>query len=87
MCVVGVIRIVWCDSKQSRTRTPTQIGRKNQVEGKQMPKVVTVEDALDLLKDVLASAGERDIYTGDTVDLFIMTRDGFRTETLQLRED
>ena len=46
-----------------------------------------LEEALDLVKDAFAAAAERDIYTGDQVELVIVTRDGTRTEMLPLRKD
>jgi hypothetical protein len=32
----------------------------------------TVQEALDLLKDTYASAGERDIMTGDSVEFMVI---------------
>jgi len=45
------------------------------------------EECLDLVKGAFAAATERDIYTGDAVQIFIMTRDGLTEETLPLRKD
>ena len=42
------------------------------------------EEAIDLIKDCFATAGERDIYTGDAVELFVMNKDGIRKETMPL---
>ncbi|KAK9811195.1 hypothetical protein WJX73_009397 [Symbiochloris irregularis] len=46
-----------------------------------------MDDAVDLVKDAFVSAGERDIYTGDVVELLIITKDGVRTEHLDLKKD
>jgi 20S proteasome subunit beta 6 len=46
-----------------------------------------LEQAIDLVKDAFVSAGERDIYTGDTVELIIMTKDGVRRDEMQLKRD
>lgn len=46
-----------------------------------------LEKALDLVKDAFVSAGERDIYTGDQVEILIITKDGTRREELQLKLD
>ena len=48
---------------------------------------LTEAEALDLVKDCFASAGERDIYTGDAVDICIINAAGIRHETLQLKLD
>mmetsp|Transcript_60146 Transcript_60146/g.191075 ORF Transcript_60146/g.191075 Transcript_60146/m.191075 type:complete len:240 (+) Transcript_60146:152-871(+) len=45
------------------------------------------EQALDLVKDCFATAGERDIYTGDKVEIIIMNKSGVRKEYLQLKLD
>lgn len=46
-----------------------------------------LEDALDLVKDAFAAATERDIYTGDSVEIVIVTAQGVRKESLPLRRD
>jgi len=46
-----------------------------------------LEQAVDLVKDAFVSAGERDIYTGDSVEVYIITKDGVRVEELQLKLD
>jgi len=46
-----------------------------------------LEHALDLVKDAFVSAGERDIYTGDAVEILIITKDGTRREELALKLD
>ena len=45
------------------------------------------DEAVDLVKDCFATAGERDIYTGDGVDIWIMNKDGIRKEHLALKLD
>ncbi|GLC47040.1 Proteasome subunit beta type-1 [Pleodorina starrii] len=46
-----------------------------------------LDQALDLVKDAFVSAGERDIYTGDKVEILIITKDGTRRDELQLKLD
>ncbi|MEW5298963.1 MAG: hypothetical protein WDW36_002029 [Sanguina aurantia] len=46
-----------------------------------------LEQAIDLVKDAFVSAGERDIYTGDLVEIVIMTKDGIRRDELMLKLD
>lgn len=45
------------------------------------------EDALRIVKDVFVSAGERDIYVGDFVDIRIITADGIQHQKYNLRKD
>ncbi|KAD6453142.1 hypothetical protein E3N88_07847 [Mikania micrantha] len=44
-------------------------------------------EAVDLVKTCFSSATERDIYTGDSVEIIILNGKGVRHETEQLRRD
>lgn len=44
-------------------------------------------EAVDLVKDCFATAGERDIFTGDTVEIYVINKDGVHLETLELKLD
>ena len=46
-----------------------------------------IKQAIDLIKDCFATATERDIYTGDRVDIWIMNAEGVRKEEMALRTD
>jgi 20S proteasome subunit beta 6 len=50
-------------------------------------KPLSSEECLDLVRDVMTSAGERDIYTGDSVDIVLITKDGMKEEKFQLKKD
>lgn len=45
------------------------------------------EEAIYLIKECFATAAERDIYTGDKVELYIMNAEGVRKEEMELRKD
>lgn len=62
-----------------------QIGQKNMLNVNQEP--VSKEKALALIKDVFISAAERDIYTGDSIIINIITKDGTKEEVFELRKD
>lgn len=62
-----------------------QIGYKNQ-EGVE-PVPLTLEKAIGIIKDVFISAAERDIYTGDSINIKIITKDGIKNESFGLRKD
>jgi len=62
----------------------------NQLEFKtaqKMKRVLSLEETIDLIKDVYTAAGERDIYTGDTVNIAIITKDGIKIENFELKKD
>nr|ANM86166.1 proteasome subunit beta type-1 [Stygiella incarcerata] len=66
----------------------SQIGGTNQT----MPtrfliENLTIEDGISFVRDAFTSAGERDIYTGDAVDIFVITQDGVQTEHFLLKKD
>lgn len=44
-------------------------------------------DAVDLVKDVFASATERDIYTGDRLEIVVINSFGTHRECIELRKD
>jgi len=62
-----------------------QIGGKNQNGVKQAP--LEKSKAIALVKDVFTSAAERDINTGDSVVIHVITKQGVAKETFPLRRD
>ncbi|XP_053689313.1 proteasome subunit beta type-1 [Sabethes cyaneus] len=62
-----------------------QIGQKNMVNVD--PKPVQLDKAISIIKDAFISATERDIYTGDSVVINIITKNGIKEEIVQLRKD
>lgn len=48
---------------------------------------LTIDRSLNVIKDVFISAAERDIFTGDGIDIKIITSDGIKNETFKLRQD
>lgn len=60
------------------------VGNKNRLDPE---RVLTIDETVEMMKDVFVTAGERDIYTGDQVEIYIMTRDGIRVETFDLKAD
>lgn len=62
-----------------------QIGFKNMEGVQHVP--LTQEKAVQLVKDVFISAAERDVYTGDALQICIITKEGIKDETIPLRKD
>ncbi|CRK95492.1 CLUMA_CG008961, isoform A [Clunio marinus] len=62
-----------------------QIGLKNMEQKPNVP--LTVDRAVDLVTDAFISAAERDIYTGDGVNISIITNNGVENRRVQLRKD
>ncbi len=42
---------------------------------------------VEIIKECFISAGERNLYTGDNLEIFIMTKDGLRKEVFALKAD
>ena len=48
---------------------------------------LTAEEAVAIVKDVFIIATERDIYTGDCVEIKLIKKDGVTTELFSLKKD
>merc|ERR1711871_911334 len=67
-----------------------QLERQHQTLGAKPPPLhidYELEDAVDLVKDAFVSAGERDIRTGDAVEICIVTAAGCEIRTFPLNID
>jgi 20S proteasome subunit beta 6 len=48
---------------------------------------LSLEEAIRIAKDAFTSATERDIYTGDFLEIFVITSSGVRKESFPLKKD
>jgi 20S proteasome subunit beta 6 len=64
----------------------SQIGKKNRTDSQSIPEY-SLEEAVQITKDAFTSAAERDIYTGDFVEIWKITSSGLETELFPLRKD
>lgn len=62
-----------------------QVGLKNMDQKPNIP--LTVDRAVNLIRDTFISAAERDIYTGDGIKIAIITEKGVEEQTIPLRKD
>ena len=60
------------------------IGNRNRTTAK--PELAAAE-VVEIFKDAFLSAGERDIYTGDQVEIMVITAAGVETQTFALKAD
>lgn len=69
----------------------SQLGMKNQSPNFELNRTYTVkwskEKVIALVKDAFISAAERDIYTGDSLIINIVSKDGVAVEHFPLRRD
>jgi len=61
-----------------------KVGHKNRLDEK---KPLSLEEVVCIIKDVFVIVAERDIYTGDSVELKIITKGGITTEIFNLKRD
>ncbi|KAJ3451724.1 proteasome subunit beta type-1 [Anaeramoeba flamelloides] len=64
-----------------------QVALKNRNDIKKEDFKLTKEYAIDLVKDAITSAGERDIYTGDFVEISVIDLNGTHQDKFELRFD
>jgi len=67
-----------------------QLERQHQALAPKPPPLSTdleLADAVDLVKDAFVSAGQRDIRTGDSVEICVITAEGIKIETHMLNVD
>jgi 20S proteasome subunit beta 6 len=60
------------------------IGNRNRTQEK---PTLSKEEVVELIKHAFVSCGERDIYTGDQLEIMVMTKDGVTTEMFNLKKD
>ena len=48
---------------------------------------LTLAAAVEIAKESFVTAGERDMYTGDAVEIFSITKDGISMERFELKKD
>jgi 20S proteasome subunit beta 6 len=60
------------------------IGHKHRQDEK---KALSLDEAISIVKDCFIIATERDIHTGDALEIKIITKDGTRTERMELKKD
>merc|ERR1719231_1237397 len=63
-----------------------QIGKLNQIGGADAAPP-SKDEIIAMSKDVFSSVGERDIYTGDAGEIFIITSAGISSTTFELKKD
>lgn len=60
------------------------IGHKNRLDEK---KPLSADEVMSIVKDVFVIAAERDIYTGDSVEIKLIKKSGITTEVFPLKTD
>jgi len=60
------------------------ISHKNRMDKKRELKS---DEVVEIVKEAFVAAGERDIYTGDAVDIMVITKDGIETTQFKLKAD
>lgn len=63
----------------------SELGKKNKQNVIKTP--LTKEETINLVKDAFTGVAERDIYTGDCVEIQVITKDGVQVEMFRLRRD
>ncbi|XP_068156908.1 proteasome subunit beta type-1-like [Drosophila tropicalis] len=54
---------------------------------KNLKEPITIKDAMDITANVMKIADDRDIYTGDSTIMYIITKDGVEAKEMAMRKD
>ncbi|KAL0280186.1 UNVERIFIED_CONTAM: hypothetical protein PYX00_001559 [Menopon gallinae] len=84
-CERNMFRAVGSSGALLQPLLDNQLGFLNMENVERTP--VTLQKALGILKDTFISAAERDIYTGDSLAISVITKNGIESETFDLRKD
>lgn len=79
--LLGALADSWHES-----RVVDQVDWLQSWDGEGKPNL-TLEEAVDLVKDAFTSAAEREITVGDTLEIFKVTKEGITVEEFELRKD
>jgi 20S proteasome subunit beta 6 len=60
------------------------IGHKNRMDPQ---RELSKEEIVEIIKDAFVTAGERDIYTGDGLEIMVITKEGIDKLTFPLKAD
>lgn len=61
-----------------------QIGHKNRLDEK---RPLTAEEVVAIVKECFVVVAERDIYTGDSVEVLVIRKSGITREVFDLKKD
>ena len=82
----GALKAYIIEGKLNFCKMQQQIGRKHTDEsGKGV--LLSLDQVLKIVKDAFTSATERDIYTGDFLEIFVITKSGVTKEKMDLKKD
>lgn len=84
----NLVSLFWCiiphSCKFKKFATIWQVGHKNRLDQK---RSLSAEEVVAIVKECFVVVSERDIYTGDSVEIKVIRSDGITSELFQLKKD